>query len=171
MNSENRLEQIAGMSVLLLLVVGCFVVLRPFVSALLLALILSYSTWPIYAWLERLLKGRRGLAAILMTLLVAAVFWCYGEFLLSVAQTISSGPILSAGQRSAFCLGFSRSAWRDGCLWLSRFILGAHVAGNRLRDCSGLGSGRASVHAFGTPTPECAIDAGIMESWNIGIVW
>src|SRR5256886_4368460 len=32
------------------------------------------------------------------------------------------------GQRSAFCLDFSRSAWRDGCLWFSRFILGAYVA-------------------------------------------
>ena len=73
MNNENRIEQIAGIAVLLLLVVGCFVVLRPFVSALLLALILSYSTWPIYAWCEWVLKGRKGLAATLMTLLVAVV--------------------------------------------------------------------------------------------------
>ena len=73
MNSENRLEQIAGIAILLLLVIGCFVVLRPFVSAVLLALILSYSTFPIYAWCERVLKGRRGLAATLMTLMVAAL--------------------------------------------------------------------------------------------------
>jgi predicted PurR-regulated permease PerM len=73
MTSENRFEQIAGMAIPLLLVVGCFVVLRPFVSALLLALILCYSTWPIYAWGERVLKGRKGLAATLMTLSVAAV--------------------------------------------------------------------------------------------------
>jgi predicted PurR-regulated permease PerM len=73
MNSENRFEQIAGMALLLVLVIGCFVVLRPFVSALLLALILSYSTWPIYAWGERVLKGRKGVAATLMTLVVAAV--------------------------------------------------------------------------------------------------
>ncbi len=73
MNGENRLEQIAGMAILLLLVIGCFVVLRPFVSALLLALILSYSTWPIYAWAERVVKGRQGLAATLMTSLVTVV--------------------------------------------------------------------------------------------------
>ena len=73
MNSENRLEQIAGIAILLLLVIGCFVVLRPFVSAVLLALILSYSTFPIYAWCERILKGRRGLAATAMTSMVAAV--------------------------------------------------------------------------------------------------
>ena len=73
MTSENRLEQIAGIALPLLLVIGCFIVLRPFVSALLLALILSYSTWPIYAWGERVLKGRKGLAATLMTSSVAAV--------------------------------------------------------------------------------------------------
>ena len=73
MNNENRFEQIAGIAILLLLVIGCFVVLRPFVSAVLLALILSYSTFPIYAWCERVLKGRRGLAATLMTLMVAVV--------------------------------------------------------------------------------------------------
>jgi len=73
MNNENRLEQIAGIAIMLLLLIGCFVVLRPFVSAVLLALILSYSTYPIYAWCERILKGRRGLAATLMTLMVAVV--------------------------------------------------------------------------------------------------
>jgi predicted PurR-regulated permease PerM len=73
MDKENRFEQIAGIAILLLLLIGCFVVLRPFVSAVLLALILSYSTFPIYAWCERVLKGRRGLAATLMTLMVAVV--------------------------------------------------------------------------------------------------
>jgi predicted PurR-regulated permease PerM len=73
MNGENRFEQIAGMTILLVLVIGCFVVLRPFVSALLLALILAYSTWPIYDWFEQVFKGRKGWAATLMTSLVAAV--------------------------------------------------------------------------------------------------
>ena len=66
MDFENRIEQLLGIALLLFLVIGCFLVLRPFVSALLLALILSYSTWPIYAWCERILKGRKGLAATMM---------------------------------------------------------------------------------------------------------
>src|SRR5258707_13600970 len=73
MNFENRIEQLLGIALLLFLVIGCFLVLRPFVSALLLALILSFSTWPIYAWCERILKGRKGLAATMMTLLVTGV--------------------------------------------------------------------------------------------------
>ena len=73
MNSGTRVEQIAGLAFLLLLLLGCFVVLQPFVSALLWALILSFSTWPVYAWIEWRLAGRKGLAALLTTLLIAAI--------------------------------------------------------------------------------------------------
>lgn len=74
MESQQRIEQIVVVALLVILAVGCLMVLRPFLSALLWALILSFSTWPLYAWLVRRLKGRRSLAALLMTLLVAAIF-------------------------------------------------------------------------------------------------
>ena len=59
---------------LLILAVGSLTILRPFLSALLWALILSFATWPLHAWLVGRLRGRRTLAATLMTLLVAAIF-------------------------------------------------------------------------------------------------
>jgi predicted PurR-regulated permease PerM len=65
---RSKLEQNLGWAVLLGLVVGCLVVLRPFISALLWAVVLSFSSWPIYARLLRLLGNRRTLAALLMTL-------------------------------------------------------------------------------------------------------
>jgi predicted PurR-regulated permease PerM len=74
MESQQRIEQIVVIGLLVILAVGCLTVLRPFLSALLWALILSFSTWPLYAWLVRRLNGRRSLAALLMTLLVAAIF-------------------------------------------------------------------------------------------------
>lgn len=74
MESQQRVEQIVVIALLVVLAVGCLTVLRPFLSALLWALILSLSSWPLYAWLVRRLKERRSLAALLMTLLVAAVF-------------------------------------------------------------------------------------------------
>ena len=74
MESQQRIEQIVVIALLVVLAVGCIAVLRPFLSALLWALILSYSSWPLYAWLVRRLGGRRTLAASVMTLLVAAVF-------------------------------------------------------------------------------------------------
>jgi predicted PurR-regulated permease PerM len=53
MESQQRIEQIVVIALLVLLAVGCIAVLRPFLSALLWALILSYSSWPLYAWLVR----------------------------------------------------------------------------------------------------------------------
>jgi predicted PurR-regulated permease PerM len=69
-SSPRHLEQLAGLLVLLLIAVGCFVVLRPFLAALLWATILSISTWPAFRWLERVLGGRTTLAAALMTILL-----------------------------------------------------------------------------------------------------
>ena len=70
---DRSIEQILGIGALLLLGIGCIVVLWPFLSALIWAAVLCFSTWPIYTWLERLLGGRRTPAALLMTLIVAAV--------------------------------------------------------------------------------------------------
>ncbi len=73
MDAQARIEQMVVILLLVILTIGCFLVLRPFLSALLWALILSFSAWPLYARLLRALGGRRTLAAGLMTLLVSAV--------------------------------------------------------------------------------------------------
>jgi predicted PurR-regulated permease PerM len=51
-----------------LLLIGCLLVLRPFVSALLWAVVLCVSSWPIYSRLLEGLGQRRTLAALVMTL-------------------------------------------------------------------------------------------------------
>ena len=48
MDAQARIEQMVVIALLLILAIGCFLVLRPFLSALLWALILSFSTWPLY---------------------------------------------------------------------------------------------------------------------------
>src|SRR5437762_23057 len=63
-----RLERNLGAIALLLLLVGCLLVLRPFASALLWAVVLCFSSWPFYQRLLKLLRGRRTLAALLMAL-------------------------------------------------------------------------------------------------------
>ena len=74
-NTSQRLEQVALLIVSALLALGCLLVLRPFVSAVLWALILALATWPALLWFERRLKHRRGAAALLLTslLLLACV--------------------------------------------------------------------------------------------------
>jgi predicted PurR-regulated permease PerM len=71
---DRYIEHLVSAIVLIVLITGCFFVLRPFISALLWALILSFSTWPVYKWWVDILKGKKTLAATIMTLLLAAVF-------------------------------------------------------------------------------------------------
>jgi predicted PurR-regulated permease PerM len=52
----------------MLLVIARLFVLRPFASALLWAVVLCFSSWPLYSRLLRMLGGRRTLAALVMTL-------------------------------------------------------------------------------------------------------
>ena len=71
---DKRIEHLVSAVVLFIIFLGCFFVLRPFISALLWAVILSFSTWPVYKWWEKILRGRKTLAATLMTLLLICVF-------------------------------------------------------------------------------------------------
>jgi predicted PurR-regulated permease PerM len=63
-----KIERNLGWAVVLLLFFGCLLVLRPFVSALLWAVVLCISSWPIYRRLLGWLGNRRTLAALVMTL-------------------------------------------------------------------------------------------------------
>ena len=63
-----KIERNLGWAVVLLLFAGCLLVLRPFVSALLWAVVLCISSWPVYHRLLGWLGNRRTLAAALMTL-------------------------------------------------------------------------------------------------------
>jgi predicted PurR-regulated permease PerM len=71
---DDRIERAVSAVLLLLLAVGCLVILRPFLSALLWALIISSSTWPVCARLEGMLGGRRSAAAAVMVMGAAALF-------------------------------------------------------------------------------------------------
>jgi predicted PurR-regulated permease PerM len=56
-----------------LLVVGCFLVLQPFITALLFAVVIVVSTWPLYLRLRAALRQRPTLSALVMSLLFAAL--------------------------------------------------------------------------------------------------
>ena len=69
----NRIDRMLGFGTLAALVIGCLVVLMPFVTALLLAVILTYSTWPVYVRLRQSVGGRKNLAAGLMMLVACLI--------------------------------------------------------------------------------------------------
>ena len=70
---QHRIEQIVQVSAIVLVAVGCLLVLKPFLGAILAAAILCYSTWPVYSFIEGRVGGRRWLAALVMTLLILLV--------------------------------------------------------------------------------------------------
>jgi len=70
---DRRIEQIIQLVASVALVIGCLMVLKPFLAALLSSAILCFSTWPLYQLIERWLGGRRALAALAMTLLMILV--------------------------------------------------------------------------------------------------
>jgi predicted PurR-regulated permease PerM len=71
---NERIELAIGVAAIGILLIGCFLVLRPFLSALLWGTILAYTTWPLYRRLVELLGNRWTVAAIVMTVLLALAF-------------------------------------------------------------------------------------------------
>ena len=68
-----RLDQVLGWAVLCLLLIGCVTVLKPFVSAVLWAVVLCFSLWPVHRRFTQWLGGRRTLAALVTTLSITLV--------------------------------------------------------------------------------------------------
>lgn len=71
--AKRKLEPLLGGLALVLLLVGCVVVLRPFLSALIWAIVLSFSLYPLQRVFTRWFRGGRTLAACLVTLTVSLV--------------------------------------------------------------------------------------------------
>ena len=70
---ERCFEYFASIAAVFILVAGCFLVLRPFLAATLLAAVVCVSTWPVYVWLLHRMKDRKNLAALTMTLSLVLV--------------------------------------------------------------------------------------------------
>ena len=115
-------ERAAALVLLLILAVGCILVLKPFITGLLWALIVVISTWPLYLRLEQALGGRTGLAAMIMTLLVALVIMLP---IVTLGMKLSENAV--AGTQ------FARDALAGGLPPLPDWLANMPVLGPRLR--------------------------------------
>src|SRR5512140_774820 len=70
---RTRLEQALGLTALVFLLIGAFVVMKPFLSAAMWAVVLCFSLWPLHHRLVRWLGNRRTLAAAITTLAITLV--------------------------------------------------------------------------------------------------
>jgi predicted PurR-regulated permease PerM len=91
---SSRIDQTLTLVVLALLIVGCFLVLRPFMTALLWAAILCTTAWPLYQRLLARLRGHASLAALLMVLAIAVIL--LAPFIVvgaTIADNADRGPV------------------------------------------------------------------------------
>lgn len=79
-----------------LLCVASFVIARPFLAPLLWGMILAIATWPVFAACRRRLGGRKTVAALLMTILLALVL--LGP--LAVIGTAMTENVVALGERA-----------------------------------------------------------------------
>ncbi len=117
----SKLEQNLGWILLLLLLAGCLLVLRPFVSALLWAGVLCVSSWPIYRRMLRLVRNRRTLAALVMTL---------GMILVILLPFLIIGVTLadSVSELTTAAKGWIGEGPPDPPGWLAKVPLVGHAA-------------------------------------------
>lgn len=69
--APSRVDQTLTLAVLAMLIIGCFFVLQPFITALVWAAILCTTTWPLYRRVTARLRNRSGLSAFVMVTLLA----------------------------------------------------------------------------------------------------
>jgi predicted PurR-regulated permease PerM len=86
-----RFEQYARIAAVALLILGSFLVLAPFLGAILFAGVLCLSTWPAYAWLRNRWRGRSTAAALALVLAMAIIL------LLPVALAAQTLVVHSSG--------------------------------------------------------------------------
>jgi predicted PurR-regulated permease PerM len=101
--ADHPLERILGLAAFALLLFGCFVVLKPFLAAILWAVILVLVTWPAYQWLRERLGGRRNLAALLMVL--GLTLGLLVPFAILAASLTDDAGVFAARVREAFSDG------------------------------------------------------------------
>lgn len=95
-----KVEPLLGGVALLLLLAGCFFVLKPFLTALTWAIILAYSLYPMQRLFTRWFRGSRTLAACFVTLTVVVLFT--GPVVLVGVSLAKDGRDLAVATRNWF---------------------------------------------------------------------
>jgi len=119
---QRRFDRLMGLVALAALGIGILLVLQPFVSSILWAIVLTYSTWPVYEVVRRGVRGRATLAASIMTALLALVV-LLPVTLVGIGFGDSVAPVADAVRKSL----------RDGLPDLPAWIQGLPIVGERLQ--------------------------------------
>lgn len=99
-NKRFKIEPLLGGVALLLLLIGCFFILQPFMTALMWAMILAYSLHPMQRKFTKWFRGSRTLAAIFVTLTITVVL--AGPVVLIGLSIAEDGMVLAKTTRKWF---------------------------------------------------------------------
>jgi predicted PurR-regulated permease PerM len=117
-----KIEPLLGGAALLLLLAGCFFVLRPFMSALLWAMVLAYALHPLQRTFTRWFRGSRTWAACLVTLTMMLLV--AGPVVLVGVSLAQDGRNLAVGTRN-----WLMNAPEQAPPWIKRVPLLGHQFG------------------------------------------
>jgi predicted PurR-regulated permease PerM len=117
-----KIEPLLGGVALLLLLIGCVVVLRPFLSSLMWAIVLAFSLYPLQRRFTSWLRGSRTLAACLVTLTLTLVLT--GPVVLIGLSLVEDGRALAGATKNWFL-----AAPEEAPAWVQRMpIVGDEVS-------------------------------------------
>ncbi|MFM2043331.1 MAG: hypothetical protein RLY86_1907 [Pseudomonadota bacterium] len=154
MRNEKLIERILGIAALVILGTAVVLIVRPFVSALLLAVILVYVTWPAYRRVEGMMKGRPNLSAAVMTLLTTLL-------LVAPFSVVAATLAESAGSFGAVVRGWLESGPPPPPDWLDQVPLIGHRAMEYWTDLAAGGQDLMELLRGGIrPMTDIAIAAG-----------
>jgi predicted PurR-regulated permease PerM len=123
MLERSQLEKYAQIAGVVVLVVGCFYVVSPFVASVLFAAVVCATTWPLFLRLRRRVGERPVVAALLMTLLLALVV-IVPVALLAIALTDNVAGLVE----------FARGLVQRGAPELPQWLSGLPLVGEWMDD-------------------------------------
>ena len=98
-----RIDQMLTLAVLALLIVGCFLVLQPFITALIWAAILCVTSWPLFSRLRRRFRRHDWLAALSMLVLITVVL--FAPFVIVGATIADNADAVAAWAKEVLSQG------------------------------------------------------------------
>jgi len=109
---NTRIDQITRIAAIALLALGCFYVLQPFIAAALFAGVFCLATWPLFAWLRRVVRGSNTWAAALLT--VGTILLILVPFAIIAGSATENVPFVVDAVR-----GWLDEGWRKPPEWLT----------------------------------------------------
>lgn len=122
-----RMHHYAQLAAVVIVIVGCYLVLNPFIPAILFAAVVCSASWPLYVRLRKLLWGNSTLAALMMSLILVVLV--IGPSLLlamslsdnvtaladTIKTTLEGGPVAPPEWLARVPLAgeFASRYWRD----------------------------------------------------------